>query len=670
MTTDISFSLNTDSQQKYKFFQEKQQYLLDRLQKLIQILEALDLFDRKKNLENYKITAATDVFRLMVFGEFKSGKSTLINALLRAEVLPSNFAPVTAFICEVKYGEMPRVLLRRLPDEDGNSEIQEIPVNELNQYVTIKNSSTSGSLPLDAAYEKADIYWPIKLCENGVEIIDSPGLNEQNDRQRISLEYSSKAHAILFVMSSEHLGPSLSEQNAIDVLHLANHKDIFFVFNKFDIIEPEDRDAFMVQARARFAKFTNRTPENGMFFTNAKGALRGYIRNDYQKIANSGIAILENELANFLTSESGRVKLGLLIDNIQDGIDKALGDIPVKRKMYTADIQVLENNYQKAQSSLLELESRRKAMIQRIDNFIKDLNVELREKIAEFFYDISKYHKILQWANDYTIQEPIKFKFELPPAQVGRVVEELSKYLNKSLEQEFYNWQQTTLTPYLDSRINKLERELDQDAKKFLSQVRRTQNIIITGIDADADEFDEGKVSALQRILSAAGGVLLGNAVLGVYGAVFGPKAMLKSLLPQFLLGFLAALIIDTNPVLLIPILIAELATGGAQAVLTLKAMNEKIKKTVAEKFETSFSDSIEKQSAKIATSFVEKMNEFMYSVDRGMLAEINGIRNQAEVAIKEKSEGEVSIEKKINELDNLEIQLSTMQQELMEFEV
>src|ERR1043166_3499110 len=52
---------------------------------------------------------ATDIeqgiFKVLVLGEFKNGKSTLLNAMLGHKTLPARAAPATAIITELVYGE-------------------------------------------------------------------------------------------------------------------------------------------------------------------------------------------------------------------------------------------------------------------------------------------------------------------------------------------------------------------------------------------------------------------------------------------------------------------------------------------------------------------------------------------------------------------------------------
>jgi len=84
----------------------------------------------------------TGDFCIAVLGEFKRGKSTLVDALLRAELLPTGALPLTAVATEVSYGA-PAATVVFL---DGHSE--EVPAGELADYVTeAKTRATSPRWP-------------------------------------------------------------------------------------------------------------------------------------------------------------------------------------------------------------------------------------------------------------------------------------------------------------------------------------------------------------------------------------------------------------------------------------------------------------------------------------------------------------------------------------------
>lgn len=72
-----------------------------------------------------------DTFSVAIVGEFKRGKSTLINALLEKDVLPTDVVPTTATLNKVTYSVTPFV---RIEYNDGRTE--DIHIDKLNDYVT------------------------------------------------------------------------------------------------------------------------------------------------------------------------------------------------------------------------------------------------------------------------------------------------------------------------------------------------------------------------------------------------------------------------------------------------------------------------------------------------------------------------------------------------------
>ena len=50
-------------------------------------------------------------FTVMVVGEFKRGKTTLLNAMLGAKVMPTKLTPCTAIVTYIRYGEKPEAVI-------------------------------------------------------------------------------------------------------------------------------------------------------------------------------------------------------------------------------------------------------------------------------------------------------------------------------------------------------------------------------------------------------------------------------------------------------------------------------------------------------------------------------------------------------------------------------
>src|SRR6266568_3846393 len=72
-----------------------------------------------------------DVFNLVVLGQFKRGKSTLVNALLGDEVLPTAVIPLTSLVTIADHAVDPHALVLYL---DGRHE--QIPLHQVVDYVT------------------------------------------------------------------------------------------------------------------------------------------------------------------------------------------------------------------------------------------------------------------------------------------------------------------------------------------------------------------------------------------------------------------------------------------------------------------------------------------------------------------------------------------------------
>jgi predicted GTPase len=87
--------------------------LADSLEKMGQVLEAeLGLADEAGKLRVRASQIREDRFKVVVVGEFKRGKSTLLNALLGNDLLAQRHAPCTPMITVIQYDEKPAARVR------------------------------------------------------------------------------------------------------------------------------------------------------------------------------------------------------------------------------------------------------------------------------------------------------------------------------------------------------------------------------------------------------------------------------------------------------------------------------------------------------------------------------------------------------------------------------
>ena len=277
--------------------------LVELIERQGQIAAKLELDDERRALEELNARLADESFKVLVLGDFSRGKSTFINALCGEKVLPVSMTPTTAVITEVKWADRPRALLYPW---DVDERPKEIPVEELERQITLGEPAPSRGDP-PAKFGKAVVYWPLALCRNRVEIIDSPGLNEHASREKIAREYLKQADAVLFVMTCQQLATKEEREVITQDLVPAGHEHLFFILNWFNQVDEEDRPDLI--ARAQKLSQHTRLGEKGIFYLDAKGALKARLASNEDAEAASGILRVEQELEHFLAVDRARVKL-------------------------------------------------------------------------------------------------------------------------------------------------------------------------------------------------------------------------------------------------------------------------------------------------------------------------------------------------------------------------
>jgi len=137
---------------------------------------------------------AVDV-TVAVVGEFKQGKSTLVNALLRTDVCPVDPDVVTAVPTVLRFGKEPSVTLQVLAD-DGSVETVAVPFDQLRRHVTEGAPAADGA----RAPRSVEVRLDRRLLGAGLSLIDTPGVGGLDSAHgNLTLGALAGAGAALFV---------------------------------------------------------------------------------------------------------------------------------------------------------------------------------------------------------------------------------------------------------------------------------------------------------------------------------------------------------------------------------------------------------------------------------------------------------------------------------------
>ena len=120
----------------YASYKETVKGLTENLKSLLGLSE--EIASNTANYSNIEETAE-EHFEVAIVGEFKRGKSTLINAMMGQEVLPADVLPATATLNRVTYSEEPYVQV-----EYKNGKSERVDINKLSGGLCNKAYSRVG----------------------------------------------------------------------------------------------------------------------------------------------------------------------------------------------------------------------------------------------------------------------------------------------------------------------------------------------------------------------------------------------------------------------------------------------------------------------------------------------------------------------------------------------
>ncbi|MFI7601331.1 dynamin family protein [Actinoplanes sp. NPDC049681] len=159
------------------------------------LAEGADRPDLAERLGRAATRLRADDVPVAVVGEFKQGKSTLINALLRTDICPVDSDVVTALPTVLRYGRPPAVFLQ-VPDSDGALRAVPLPFEQLRRHVTEGAVAGDGG----PAPRSVEVHLDRRLLGAGLSFIDTPGVGGLDSAQgNMTLATLTSAGAALFV---------------------------------------------------------------------------------------------------------------------------------------------------------------------------------------------------------------------------------------------------------------------------------------------------------------------------------------------------------------------------------------------------------------------------------------------------------------------------------------
>jgi len=246
MSTDLGIREMGESAQDHDRIRTEASVCMDGASRLLRLAGLAQELAAEPIAEEARELAARVVegrFYVACIGQFKRGKSTLLNALVGYDVVPTGFVPVTAVPTVIRFGEE---LHARIRLRDGSW--RDIAMIDLKEYVTEERNpeNTKG-------VEGAEVFVPSPLLSSGMCFVDTPGLGSVFTGNTATTQaFVPHIDAALVVIGADP--PIAGEELALVEAVGKQVQDLILVINKADrTSDPE---------RAAAAKFTREILES------------------------------------------------------------------------------------------------------------------------------------------------------------------------------------------------------------------------------------------------------------------------------------------------------------------------------------------------------------------------------------------------------------------------
>jgi GTPase Era involved in 16S rRNA processing len=315
------------------------------------------------------------LLRVAVLGQFKRGKSTLLNALLGAPLLPTGVTPVTAIPTFIKAGAETNA---RITFNDGKeplliSTAAEIP-DILQRYISEAENPRNG-----LNVESVELEVCSQFLDQGIVLVDTPGVGSTFLHNTKSAEaVLAECDVAIFVISAD---PPITEVE-VDYLHKVQVliPKIFFALNKIDLLDTGERgiaERFLADVLAQQPAIAQPVR---IFSISAKQGLQAKQDRDPRAIAASGVEHLEQVLAGELAREKRAIALATGRQRSISLIGELLFQSELEHKALLLPEENLKQKAITFESSVASFETERQALSDLLSldrkRLVKDLETE------------------------------------------------------------------------------------------------------------------------------------------------------------------------------------------------------------------------------------------------------------------------------------------------------
>ena len=298
MSSDLMFREIDESPQEHKIPPSESFEFQDGALRLLRLADlAQQLGSEPLAVEAQELATRVSEGRFYVacVGQFKRGKSTLLNALVGHEVVPTGFVPVTAVPTVIRFGE---ALHARVRLRDGSW--RDVAMADLKEYVTEERNPEN-----EKAVDGAEVFIPSSLLSSGMCFVDTPGLGSVFTGNTVTTQaFIPHIDAALIVVGAD---PPIAGEELSLVEEVGQKvQNLILVINKADRTSDAEREAAAKFTREILEKRLHR-PMGKVFEVSAAERMegRGPLR-DWEELLTSLHRLVDESGRELVRTACGR----------------------------------------------------------------------------------------------------------------------------------------------------------------------------------------------------------------------------------------------------------------------------------------------------------------------------------------------------------------------------
>ena len=324
------------------------------------------------------------IFQVMFTGGFNAGKSTLINALMRKEILRSSIRAETATITKIIFGKEKgsAIIFKKISDpKSGQAITERMSVKDFFEYYRVSQDNPEKFSDVDYVILEQP---GESIGGTLVQLVDSPGTGNSKSDDDTAKGFAEKANAIVYLLNSTRAF-ELEEKEYIashfDNKHMQN---IFFVFNWFNALDDQEQEDLKNRAKVMLenvftddkGKFNEKLYKQRVFYINAKGSLQNRIGQG----AKAGCTDEETEVPEFEVALSEYLTSS---DRNKEAFRGYLPQLAAKYLIACEEIKRLLKAYEdgkdKCEADKKDLESKK----QRLESIMEQIEQSCRNCVTQ-----------------------------------------------------------------------------------------------------------------------------------------------------------------------------------------------------------------------------------------------------------------------------------------------